>query len=194
MIAYVEGPISHKNPAYVIIDVHGIGYQLHISLHTYEHIVNLERCRLLTQPVIRDELQQLYGFFSQDEKELFTALISVSGIAPNTARMMLSSLPPEELKKAIIREDISLIKSVKGVGIKTAQRLVVELRDTLKKTSAGEIPLAGARSSVMDEALAAMTTLGFARPAAEKVISKIMNEKQEQVTVEELIKQALKAI
>lgn len=194
MIAYIEGKITVKNPAFVVIDIQGIGYQLNISLHTYEKIVNLERCLLLAHPVIREDAHTLYGFFDESERELFRQLISVSGIGPNTARMMLSSINPEELKNAIIREDVSLIKTVKGIGQKTAQRLIVELKDILKKTATGDMLVVGHKNRVAEEAVSALTMLGFARASAEKVISKIVKTREIGYTVEEIIKQALKEI
>ena len=194
MIAYVEGQIAHKNPAYIVLDVQGVGYQVHISLHTYEQVANKERCRLLTHQVIREDAHQLYGFFEEDERELFRNLITISGIGPNTARMMLSSLSPEELKRAIIRGDVSLIKTIKGIGPKSAQRVIVELQDVLKKSSSGDFPLMTEKNKLADEALAAMATLGFSRPLAEKAIHKILQSNAGNITIEELIKQALKSI
>jgi Holliday junction DNA helicase RuvA len=194
MIAYIEGPITVKSPTYVIIDAQGIGYQINISLHTYEQIGKMDTARLLTIPIIREDSHQLYGFFKEDERELFRLLIGISGIGPNTARTMLSSLAPEELKGAIIRGDVSLMKTMKGVGPKTAQRIIVELQDTLKKNSAEEFTTISEKTRIIDEALSAMMMLGFARPLAEKSISKIIRENPGTLTVEELIKQALKAI
>lgn len=194
MIAYVDGQLAAKSPTYVIVDVQGIGYQVHISLYTYERVVNLERCRLLTHQVIREDVNELYGFFSEEEREMFRHLIGISGIGPNTARMMLSSLSPEEWKRAIIRGDVSLIKSVKGIGPKSAQRIVVELQDILKKTATDEINLISEKTKIIDEALAAMVALGFQRPMAEKAIARVLQAQPGTTTIEELIKQALKTI
>jgi Holliday junction DNA helicase RuvA len=194
MIAYIEGKLTYKSPTFVVIDVHGVGYQINISLNTYEQIANLDETRLLTQQIIREDAHQLYGFHKEEERELFRLLITISGIGPNTARTMLSSVSPEELKRAIIRGDVSLMKTMKGVGPKTAQRLIVELQDTLKKTTAEEFTTISEKTRIIDEALSAMVMLGFARPMAEKAVSKIIREQQGSLTVEELIKLALKAI
>jgi len=172
----------------------GIGYHLNISLHTYEKIVNLDHCKLLAHQVIREDAQQLFGFFDEEERELFRQLISVSGIGPNTARMALSSLSPEELKRAIIAGDISLIKSVKGVGPKTAQRIIVELQDGLKKTNVGEMSVLTGKTIAVEEALAAMQTLGFPRLQAERAITAALKNNNGNQSVEEILKQALKLI
>lgn len=194
MIAYINGPITHKSPTYIVIDIMGIGYHLNISLHTYEKIVNLDHCKLLAHQVIREDAQQLFGFFDEEERELFRQLISVSGIGPNTARMALSSLSPEELKRAIIAGDISLIKSVKGVGPKTAQRIIVELQDGLKKTNVGEMSVLTGKTIAVEEALAAMQTLGFPRLQAERAITAALKNNNGNQSVEEILKQALKLI
>jgi len=194
MIAYINGPITYKSPTFIVIDIMGIGYQLNISLYTYEKIANLSECKLLAHQVIREDAQQLFGFFGEEERELFRQLISVSGIGPNTARMALSSLSPEEMKRAIIAGDISLIKSVKGVGPKTAQRIIVELQDSLKKTNIGEMNVLTGKTKAVEEALSAMQTLGFPRAQAEKAVSASLKNSSGNQTVEEILKQALKLI
>lgn len=194
MIEYIKGPITYKSPTYIVIDIMGMGYNLNISLHTYEKVVNLQECRLLTHQVIKEDAHQLFGFFDEEERVLFRQLISISGVGPNTARMMLSSLSPEELKHAIISGDISLIKSVKGVGPKTAQRIIIELQDSLKKTTAGEMIVITGKTKAVEEAMAAMQTLGFQRLQAEKAVSMVLKNNPELQSVEELLKQALKLI
>ena len=194
MIAYINGPITYKSPTYVVIDIMGVGYHLNISLNTYEKVANLSECKLLAHQVIREDAQQLFGFFDEEERELFRQLISVSGIGPNTARMALSSLSPEEMKRAIIAGDISLIKSVKGVGPKTAQRIIVELQDSLKKSNIGEMNVLTGKTKAVEEALSAMQTLGFPRVQAEKAVSAALKNSSEHQTVEEILKQALKLI
>jgi Holliday junction DNA helicase RuvA len=194
MIAYVKGPIAFKSLTYVIIDVNGVGYRVHISINTYEKIAALDDCRLLTHMVIREDAHQLYGFFDEEERDLFRHLIGITGVGPNTARMMLSSLSPEELKRAIITGDISLIKSVKGIGPKGAQRIVIELQDVLKKTSAIDMTTMVDKSRAVDEALAAMAMLGFQRAQAEKAVSTVVRNHGGNMTVEEILKQALKLI
>jgi holliday junction DNA helicase RuvA len=194
MIAYINGPLAFKSPTYVVIDVQGIGYQVNISLNTYEKVVNLEKCRLLTHFIVKEDAHQLYGFFEEEERNLFRHLISISGVGPNTARMMLSSLSPEELKRAIIRGDVSLIKTIKGIGPKSAQRIVVELQDVLKKTTPEDFGVVTEKTRTYEEALAAMTMLGFNKALAEKAISKVLKDNPVTISVEELIKQALKSI
>jgi Holliday junction DNA helicase RuvA len=194
MIAYVKGPITFKSPTYVFIDVNGLGYRVHISIYTYEKIVNLEECRLLTHLVVKEDAQQLYGFFDEEERDLFRHLIGITGVGPNTARMMLSSLSPEELKRAIISGDISLIKSIKGIGPKGAQRIVIELQDVLKKTSAADTITIVNKTRAVEEALAAMTMLGFQRAQAEKAVSTVVRNVGGNMSVEEILKQALKLI
>jgi len=194
MIAYISGNISFKSLTYVVIDIMGIGYHLNISLNTYEKIANLDACRLLTHVVIKEDAHQLFGFFDEEERELFRQLIGISGVGPNTARMMLSSLSTEELKRAIIGGDISLIKSIKGIGPKGAQRIVIELQDVLKKTNAGDMNIVFEKTRAVDEALAAMQTLGFQRLQAEKAVSTVLRNSKGSLTVEEILKQALKLI
>ncbi len=194
MIDYINGPITFKSPTYIVIDITGVGYHLNISLNTYEKVVNLQECKLLTHQVIKEDMHQLFGFFDEDERVLFRHLISIPGVGPNTARMMLSSLSPEELKHAIISGDISLIKSVKGVGPKTAQRIIIELQDSLKKTTAGDLIVITGKTKAVEEALAAMQTLGFQRMQAEKAISTVLKNIPGTQSVEELLKQALKLI
>jgi len=194
MIAYIKGPITFMSPTYVVIDIMGLGYHLNISLNTYEKILNLKECKLLAHQVIKEDMHQLFGFFDEEEREVFRHLISISGVGPNTARMTLSSLSPEELKRAIISGDISLIKSVKGVGPKTAQRIIIELQDSLKKTTAGDLTVIPGKTKAVEEALAAMQTLGFQRMQAEKAISAVLKNSPGIQSVEELLKQALKLI
>src|SRR5438046_3188562 len=139
MYEYIEGNLTYKSPTYVVADVNGVGYQLNISLNTFERIVNLDRYRLWVHFVVREDAQLLFGFADEEERSLFRHLISISGVGPNTARMMLSSLSPNELKRAIIRGDVSLMKTIKGIGPKSAQRIIVELQDVFKKTATEEM-------------------------------------------------------
>lgn len=194
MIEYLEGRITVKTPTYIVVDINGLGYHVNISLHTYEKVNSLDKVRVFIHPVIKEDAHMLFGFFDESERALFRHLISVSGVGPNTGRMMLSSLSPEELKRAIIRGDVSLIKSIKGIGPKGAQRIIVELQDVLKKTATEDVTVVGSKSRVIDEALAALTMLGFNRLVAEKAIAKAMHDNPGELAVEELIKQALKSI
>lgn len=194
MIEYISGNIVTRNLTYVVIDIMGLGYHINISLNTYEKISGLGQVKLLTHQVIKEDAHQLFGFFDEEERELFRQLIGISGVGPNTARMMLSSLSTEELKRAIIGGDISLIKSIKGIGPKGAQRIIIELQDVLKKTNAGDMNLVVEKNKAVDEALAAMQTLGFQRLQAEKAVSTVLRNSNGVMTVEEILKQALKLI
>lgn len=197
MIAFIDGKLVLKEPANVIIDVSGIGYEIRISLQTYAALSDgNERCKLYTYLNIREDAHILYGFATNDEKLLFMDLISVSGIGPNTALMMLSSLSSAEVRHAIITEDVRTIQSIKGIGAKTAQRAIIELKDKLKKDnlSAGipALPLGQSSLSVRNEALAALTVLGIPKPQAEKSVDAILKREGEQISLEQLIKLALR--
>jgi holliday junction DNA helicase RuvA len=194
VIAYLNGPLTFKSPTYVIIDIQGLGYRVQISIYTYEKIANLEECKLYTHLVIKEDAHQLFGFYDENERDLFRQLIGISGVGPNTARMMLSSLSPDELKRAIISGDVSLIKTIKGIGPKGAQRIVIELQDVLKKSFAGEIPVIGGRTRAVEEALQALSTLGFQRAQAEKAVAEVTRNNPGSMTVEDILKQALKLI
>lgn len=193
MYEYIEGRIAELNPAYVVIDTGGIGYFVNISLTTYSQIQNAKEIKLFIHFVVREDAHLLFGFQNKSEREIFRNLISVSGIGVNTARMMLSSLDPIEIQKAIVSENIGLLKSIKGIGIKTAQRLVVELKDKLAKESFREEIIFNKDNTIKDEALSALVMLGFNKLAVEKLISTIVSENQN-ITVEELIKLALKRL
>lgn len=195
MITYLEGKLTQKTPAQAVVDIGGVGYEINISLYTYEKIASLSSCKLLTVLIVREDAHILYGFFDEDERGLFKHLIAISGIGPNTARMILSSLNPSEFRNAIIKADLALIKSIKGVGPKSAQRLIVELQDILSKepSSGGLLPISG-KNSIIEEALSAMSVLGFSRQVAERTLLKIYQETGSNITVEELIKKALKSI
>lgn len=195
MIAYLNGRLVHKDPTYVLLEVNGIGYEAKISLNTYASIKDKEQCKLLTYLHIKEDAHTLYGFQEGSEKRLFMHLISVSGIGPGTALMMLSSLTPAELEHAIIHEDVRTLSRVKGIGAKTAQRAILELRDKVMK---GEVvnPSASlaavSHNTVRQEALQALVTLGINRAAAEKTLDGIMKQQGNSLTLEELIKSALK--
>ncbi len=200
MITYLDGKLAHKDPAYVIIDVGGVGYEVRISLQTFGALRDTgERCKLNTYLSIREDAHLLFGFYEMDEKKLFLDLISVSGIGANTALMMLSSLSAAEIRHAILSENLRVIQSIKGIGSKTAQRVILELKDKLKKDSyatgagAGSLNIPGrANNTVRNEALSALVTLGIARNVAEKSIDAILTKEGDQVTVEQLIKLALR--
>lgn len=194
MIAYLRGKLVHKEPTHVIVEVGGIGYQAFISFHTFSEIKDKEDIRLATHLHVREDAHILYGFSSEIEKAMFLNLISVNGVGPNTAMMMLSSLPPAELQSAILREDVATLQAVKGIGGKTAQRLVLELKDKLRKSAPDGSAILGAGSSntMRQEALIALTTLGITRAAAESSIDTAIRKSGNTISLEDLVKQALK--
>ena len=194
MYAYLEGKFTLKNPAQVYVDIHGVGYELNISLNTYAHIQNLEQGKLYTYLQIKEDGHTLYGFFDKGEKEMFIQLISVSGVGAATARMMLSHLKPDEVSKAIVQNNVKLLESVKGIGKKTAERLVLELRDKVNKAANDLTIPATAGNRLQQDALNALVSLGIFRPQAETAIQKIIQVDSDITNLEELIKKALKAI
>lgn len=194
MISHIEGKLTEKTPTYVVIDCGGVGYAIHISLHTFEQIGAGERLKLLTHLVIKEDSHTLYGFMQEDERLLFTQLISVSGVGTNTARLMLSSLKPNDIKQAISESNWALIKTVKGIGEKTAQKVVIDLKNKVHKSDqSGSLAFTSARNSKLEEALAALLMLGFSKNEAEKGIMKIKQQNPE-YSVEELVKQTLKIL
>ena len=194
MIAYLRGKLVHKEPTHVVIDVGGIGYQASISFNTFSDIKDKEDIRLATYLHVREDAQLLYGFSTDAEKSMFLNLISVNGVGPNTAMVMLSSLPPSELKAAILREDAATLQAVKGIGGKTAQRLILELKDKLRKSpSDGGSTLPGRSGNTQrQEALTALMTLGITRAAAENSIDAVLRKSGNTISLEDLVKQALK--
>ena len=194
MIAYLSGKFSYKNPAVVYIDVHGIGYEVNISLNTWSHIQKLTEGKLYTYLQIKEDAHTLFGFFDSLEKEMFIMLISVSGVGAATARMMLSNMKPAEISKAIMQNNASILESVKGIGRKTAERLVLELKDKISKLTAIAPGDASTGNTLEQDALNALVALGIARPFAEQAIKKIVISDPTIHTLEELIKKALKAI
>lgn len=194
MYDYFNGKLVFKAPTHVILDVGGIGYHIHISLTTYSLIKDQEQCKLYISFQVREDSQTLYGFATEGERQLFNHLISVSGIGPNTGRMMLSSITPEEIQNAIIQGQVQVMQKIKGIGPKSAQRVILELQDKLKKQGPDAlIPLPVTKQSVPEEALSALLMLGFGKPQAEKVLNSLVASDAEQ-TVEQLIKAALKRL
>jgi len=194
MYAYLQGKFTYKSPALVYVDVNGIGFEVNISLNTYSHIQNLEEGKLFTHLQVKEDGHVLFGFFDRGEKEMFLLLISISGVGPATARMMLSSLKPEELSRAILQGNVKLLESVKGIGKKTAERLVLELKDKMGKHSPdGNLSLQ-VGNSLEQDALNALTALGITRSQAEQSIQKIILAEPSVLKLEDLIKKALKAI
>src|ERR1700754_411408 len=168
MYAYIDGKLVFKSPAYVVIDAGGVGYHINISLNTYSLLGTAERCKLFTWLHVKEDAHILYGFADEGERRLFLHLISISGIGPNTGRMMLSSITPLEIQTAIINGNVQLIQRIKGIGPKSAQRVILELQDKLKKEGSETLNTTSVTKTVKDEALAALVMLGFARNAAEK--------------------------
>ncbi len=191
MITQIRGRLIEKNPTYVVVDCNGVGYLLHISLQTYSALPDEEAVKLYAHLSIREDAHTLYGFFSKTEREVFRLLTSVSGVGPSTARTMLSSMTSEEIQNAIASENVGLIQSVKGIGAKTAQRVIVDLRDKILKTFDIDEVSVHQSNTNKEEALSALEVLGFARKQSEKVVSAILNDSPNE-TVEVLIKKALK--
>ena len=191
MIDYIKGDITQMTPTFLTMETGGIGYMINISITTFSKLEGKKEYKILIHEVIREDSHQLFGFADIEERDIFRLLISVSGVGANTARMMLSSLSPGEIEKAILGSDANLLKSVKGIGLKTAQRIIVDLKDKLgKHTSTGEI-FAFADNTKREEALSALVMLGFAKSTVSKVVDKIVRE-EKNLTVEDIIKRALK--
>ncbi len=193
MFEFIKGRLSDLNPTYAIIDTGDIGYFIHISLNTYSKLTKDSDIQLYIHQIIREDTNLLFGFFNHHEREIFRMLLSVSGIGANTARMMLSSLTPSEVEQAILEGNVALLKSIKGIGTKSAQRVIVDLKDKIGKgAEIGEV-FALQSNTIKDESLSALVMLGFSKTYAQKVIDKILF-KEKDITVEELIKKALKEL
>ena len=195
MIAYLDGKLAYKDPTYVIIDVGGVGYQVKISLNTYSNLPDGERVKLFTYLHIKEDGHTLFGFRDVNEKNVFLSLISISGVGPGTGLMIMSSLTVPEIQQAIVREDVRTIQGVKGIGAKTAQRIILELKDKFKKDTLTDVSNVSfvSHNTNRSEALSALVTLGFARNVAEKTLDTIIKREGANLTVEELIKFALKS-
>lgn len=193
MIAFLKGRLVEKTPTDIIIDCNGIGYQVHISLHSYSLIKDSELIQIHTYLQIKEDAHILYGFVEKIERELFKLLISVSGIGGNTARNMLSYVTPKDLMQAIASNDVKTIQAIKGIGIKTAQRVVIDLQEKVQKMYGMEDLSLTVNNTNAEEALSALEVLGFVRKTAEKVVHKI-TEQQPEATAEQIIKLALKSL
>ena len=190
MITQLQGRLIEKYPTHVVIDCQGVGYEVHISLHTFEQLGQEEKIRLFTHLQIREDAHTLYGFFQTVERSVFRLLISISGIGANTARTMLSSMSPSEIQQAIVNENIAAIKAVKGIGLKTAQRVIIELKDKVQNIAGmEEIPVLKS-NTIKEETLSALEVLGYPRKQAEKVIDNLLQSDPDR-SVEMLIKLAL---
>lgn len=192
MFEYIDGRLAFKCPTYIVVEAGGVGYHLNISLNTYSSLPNTERCKIYTWLHVKEDAHTLYGFADEGERRLFLHLISVSGIGPNTGRMMLSSITPVEIQTAIVNADLALIQRIKGIGAKTAQRLVLELQDKLKKEGTGSLISAPLNTTVREEALSALMMLGFAKVASEKAVDNAVKVGGQDLSVEQMIKIALK--
>lgn len=191
MITHIQGRLVEKTPTEVVIDCNGIGYHVNISLHTFSLIPNEEKIKLFIFLQIKEDSHTLYGFVEKQERELFKLLISVSGVGASIARTMLSSLAPQQIIQAIASNDVATVQSIKGIGAKTAQRVILDLKDkVLKVYTLDEVSLVSNNTN-KEEALSALEVLGFARKTAEKVVEKVVKE-DPNASVENLIKQALK--
>jgi holliday junction DNA helicase RuvA len=194
MFDYISGKLVEKTPTYAVIDAGGIGYFLHISLSTFSQIGNQEFCQLYAHLAIREDAQTLYGFHSRVERETFRMLINVSGVGASTARMILSSLNANEIAEAVINNQVGTLKAVKGIGEKTAQRIIIDLKGKFDRDQINPEIFAGLHNSTRQEALTALTLLGFPKNLAEKALDKVLKSQDSDLSVEELIKQTLKVI
>lgn len=195
MYAYLKGDFSFKTASQVYVDINGVGYEVNITLNTYTAIETLEAGKLFTYLQIKEDAHTLYGFFEKEEKDMFVLLISVSGVGASTARMMLSSLRPEEVEIAITTGNLKLIESVKGIGKKTAERLVLELKDKVgNKTSSSSLSWSKVVNSLEKDAINALVALGIMQKQAELSVKKVQAAEPEIIKLEELIKKALKVI
>ena len=190
MITQIQGKLVEKHPTHVVIDCHGVGYEVHISLHTFGQLGAEENIRLYTHLQIREDTHTLFGFYEPLERGIFRLLISISGIGASIARTMLSSMTPQEVQQAIVNEDLAAIKAVKGIGLKTAQRVLIELKDKIQNLyGIDEIPISKS-NTIKEETLSALEVLGYPRRQSEKIIDNIIQSAPES-SVEELIKTAL---
>ena len=193
MITHIQGRLTEKNPTDVVIDCNGVGYLLNISLHTYSQIPDQENLKLFTHLQVKEDSHTLFGFSSVAERKIFRLLISVSGIGASTARTMLSSLTPKQVREGIAIEDVALIQSVKGIGLKTAQRVIIELKDKVLKVYDIDEGMISSSNTNKDEALSALEVLGYTKKQSERVVDKIISSDQD-ATVEAIIKEALKKL
>ena len=195
MFDYIKGTLAELTPAEAVVETGGFGFDIQISLQTFQSLQGKETVTVYLYHYIREDDEQFYGFATKDERELFKLLISVSGIGVGTARMILSSLTDEEIRNAIISEDVARIKSVKGIGLKSAQRVIIDLKDKIIKGGGMEatLPVVGGNNAIIDEATTALVMLGFAKPNINKVLPAILKNNPS-MKIEELIKEALKKL
>ncbi len=195
MFAYIDGILVEKNPTYAVVDCQGVGYMLHISLNTFSKLQQEnQKCRLFTHLQVKEDAHTLYGFFSQEERLLFRMLIAVSGVGASTAQMMLSAMSSSELVSCIASGNSGALQTIKGIGSKTAQRIIIELQDKMNKTDISLDKLEQSGDNVRNEALSALVLLGFSKQVAEKAVDKVLKNTGGDITIEGLIKEALKIL
>jgi len=192
MINHLNGRLIEKHPSHVIIECNGVGYFVNISLHTFDKIGKNENLKLYTYLSIREDAHTLFGFAEEDERVMYKQLISVSGIGPSTAIVILSSLGPKNLKEALLNEEVAVLQSIKGIGGKTAQRMVIELKDKMEKDTEIQLQMDGGQRALRMEALSALQVLGFERKRVEKTIDLILKRMPEKTPIEAIIKNVLK--
>jgi len=194
MIDHLNGKLVEKHPSHLIVECGGVGYFVNISLNTFEKISNTEQIKIFIHLSIREDAHVMYGFNEMSERVMFRQLISVSGIGPSTAVLILSALGPHQVKEALLNEEVSLLQTIKGIGGKTAQRMIVELKDKMEKDTEIQLSITGSQSDLKKEALAALQVLGFERKRIEKAIDRIIKTHPEDTKVEVIIKNVLKAM
>jgi Holliday junction DNA helicase RuvA len=194
MYDYIKGKLVEKNPAYAVIEANGVGYLMNISLHTYSILKEDDHCTLYAHLVVKEDALVLFGFAETEERELFRQLIGVSGVGANTARMILSSLSPAEITQAIVNGNVSLLQSIKGIGTKTAQRIIVDLKDKLSKELIPYEKVGFLHNTKKEEALSGLMILGFQKMVAEKALNKVLESGGSTLSVEQLIRNALKIL
>jgi len=195
MIAYIKGTITYKNPTYILVETAGVGYHINISLNTYSKIEKLEQTKVLTYLHITENSQTLYGFAEAMERNLFVHLISVSGVGPNSARVILSGMTPEETRSAIISDNVGAFQKIKGIGPKTAKRVILDLKDKLIKESGADPIIVNVQgNTTREEALSALVALGFNSSRVQKALNQVLEKNPDTGTVEKLIKLALKQL
>ncbi|HDZ40418.1 MAG TPA: Holliday junction branch migration protein RuvA [Bacteroidetes bacterium] len=193
MIEYIKGKITSLTPTYVVLETGGLGYFVNISLSTYTKLEHMEECKLIVHEIIREDAHLIFGFFDEAERYIFRLLISVSGVGANTARMMLSSVEASGIEKAIMQSDVGMLKGIKGIGAKTAQRIIVDLKDKVGKSAdAGEI-FTDEGNTIREEAFTALVMLGFPKNSVNRTLDKLLREERD-LTVEQMIKKALKIL
>ena len=190
MISHINGKLVEKTPTYVVIDCNGVGYKLNISLQTYSAI-QTENCKLLTHLAVKEDSHTLYGFYTSEERNLFRQLISVSGVGPSTARMILSTYSAEEIVNYIITADVPSLQNVKGIGGKTAQRIIIDLKDKVGKGKETSDLLFTQDNTIKEEALSALLALGFTKKVAYKKMEQVMKNHEGEITVEDLVRRSL---